>query len=395
MSEKTSKRLRGLGFIYQRGDLWWIQYSVRGKRYRESVGRDEKGRPKNEAAAVNLLKQKIRDVGNGKPVGPDVDKTTMGELAKILTDEYKANGRRASVIVSPLAHLTEYFGEHQRVIDITSDRVTAYIAKRQEQKAANGTINRSLAALKRAFVLAQRAGKVTGRPHIAMLEENNARSGFLSHAEFERLRHALPDDLKDPVAFLYYSGWRVSEMRALEWRDVDTEGRALRLRPENSKSKKGRVLPLRGELAEIIDRAETDRIPECSFVFHRDNRKVGLFRKSWATACTAAGLGAMLVHDLRRTAVRNLIRAGVSEKTAMSISGHKTRAIFDRYDIVTEDDLATAIERVGEHLTSQPKTATNVVQLKAGVEKMPAPRRADAKKKRTSVVVPAAKAMEG
>ncbi len=186
------------------------------------------------------------------------------------------------------------------------------------------------------------------------------------------------------MSFLYYSGWRVSEMRALEWRDVDTEGHALRLRPENSKSKKGRVLPLRGELAEIIKRAEELRIPECSFVFHRFGRQVGLFRKSWATACTAAGLGAMLVHDLRRTAVRNLIRAGVSEKTAMSVTGHKTRAIFDRYDIVTEDDMATAIERVGNHLSAQPKKAANVVPL-----------RTDAKTGRAFVVVPNAKAVEG
>jgi integrase len=370
--------MRGLGFLYQRGDVWWVCYSVRGKRYRES------SESTNHAVAVKLLKDKIVAVRNGKPVGPDVDKATLGELATMLTDEYKANGRRESVIVSPLAHLKEYFGEHQRAIDITSDRVTAYITARQEKGAANSTINRSLAALKRAFVLAQRAGKVTGRPYIAMLEENNARQGFLSHAEFERLRDALPDDLKDPVSFLYHSGWRVSEMRALEWRDVDMEGRAVRLRPENSKSKTGRVLPLRGELAEIIDRAEAARIPECPFVFHRLGRAVGLFRKSWATACKTAGLGAMLVHDLRRTAVRNLIRAGVSEKTAMSISGHKTRAIFDRYDIITEDDLATAIERVGNHLAAQPKTPANVIPL-----------RVDAKTGRAFVTVPVAKAQEG
>jgi integrase len=384
----TPKRMRGLGFLYQRGDVWWVCYSVRGKRYRES------SESTNHAVGVKLLKDKITAVRNGKPVGPDVDKATLGELVQMLTDEYKANGRRESVIVSPLAHLKEYFGEHQRAIDITSDRVTAYITARQAKGAANSTINRSLAALKRAFVLGQRAGKVSSRPYIAMLEENNARQGFLSHAEFERLRDVLPDDLKDPVSFLYHSGWRVSEMRALEWRDVDLDGRAVRLRPENSKSKAGRVLPLRGELSEIIDRAKAVRIPECPFVFHRFGRAVGLFRKSWATACTAAGLGAMLVHDLRRTAVRNLIRAGVSEKTAMSVTGHKTRAIFDLYDIVTEDDMATAIERVGTHLSAQPKTPANVVPLRAGGEKLPA-LRADAKTERTFVVVPVAKAQEG
>jgi integrase len=364
-AEKSAKKsMRGMGFKYRRGGLWWVCYSVRGTRYRESVGCDEKGHPKSEAAAVELLKQKITDVKNGKPVGPSVDKITLSELGEILTNDYKANGFRERVIRAPIAHLKAHFGEHFRAMDITSDRVTAYVAKRQEAGAKNSTINRSLAALKRAFTLAQRAGRVTGRPYIAMLEENNARSGFLTHAEFERLRAALPDDLKDPVSFLYYSGWRVSEMRALEWCDVDMEGKAVRLRPELSKSKKGRVLPLRGELAEIVDRAKANRIPECPAVFHRNGRRLGLFRKSWATALTAAGLGAVLVHDLRRTAVRNLVRAGVPEKMAMSISGHKTREVFDRYDIVTEDDLAAAIERVGKHLDAQPKTPATVVPIR-------------------------------
>ena len=94
-----------------------------------------------------------------------------------------------------------------------------------------------------------------------MLEEENARSGFLSHAEFFRLRDALPEDLRDPVGFLYHSGWRVSEMRALEWRDVDLAGGVVSLRPEISKNKKGRVLPLRGELKAIFERADARRSP--------------------------------------------------------------------------------------------------------------------------------------
>ncbi len=205
------------------------------------------------------------------------------------------------------------------------------------------------------------------RPYVAMLEENNARSGFLSHAEFERIQDALPVELRDPVAFLYYSGWRVGEMRSLEWRDVDLAGSVVRLRPENSKSKKGRVLPLRGELKEIIERAAARRALSCLSVFHRKFRRnskpIGSFSKSWATACEAAGLGAILVHDMRRTTVRNLVRAGVTDKIAMEITGHKTRSVFDRYDIVTEGDLAAAIDRVGAHLAGVPRESSNVVPL--------------------------------
>jgi integrase len=363
-------KARGTGLIFQptwkdrktgeikTSTVWYIQYNVRGKRIRES------SESRNQAVAARLLKKRIGEAASGKPVGPDIEKTTLADLKRMIEDEYKANGRRESGIKSPLAHLVAYFGGNCRAFEITTDRITAYTAQRQQNGAANATINRSLSALKRAFRLAERAGRVASRPYISILEENNARSGFLAHAEFIRLIDALPEDLRDPVGFLYHSGWRVSEMRALEWRDVDLAGGVVRLRPEKSKNKSGRTLPLRGELKAIIERSEARRSPGCVNVFRRDDGDpIGLFRKSWATACDKAGLGAILVHDLRRTTVRNLVRAGVPEHTAMAVTGHKTASVFRRYDIVTEDDLALAMDRVSEHLAAQPKKAANVVPL--------------------------------
>jgi integrase len=362
-------KARGTGLIFQptwkdrktgekkTSTVWWIQYNARGKRIREN------SRSRNRADAVRLLKKRNGDAVDGKPVGPQIERTTLADLVAMIENDYKANNLRGRVIKAPLAHLVAYFGVTCRAVDITADRITLYTTQRQDAGAANSTINRSLAALKRAFTLAARAGRVGTRPYIAMLEENNARSGFLNDAEFERLRDALPDDLRDPVEFLYRSGWRVGEMRSLEWRDVDLSGAVIRLRSENSKSKKGRVLPLRRELKEIIARAVARRTPECAHVFHRDGSPVGLFRKSWATACKKAGLGTILVHDLRRTAVRNLVRAGVPEKIAMGVTGHKTRSVFDRYDIVTETDLADAIDRVSDHLALIPHELGNVVSI--------------------------------
>jgi integrase len=292
-------------------------------------------------------------MGRGRLIGPVEEKVTFEEMAQDLITDYQVNGRKAlSAIQFPVRHLRESFGL-DRALDITTDRVRAHIFRRQEAGASNATINRELAALKRMFSLAVQAGKLSHRPYIPSLEENNARQGFLDHASFLALRDNLADYLKDPVTFLYLSGWRASEMRALEWRDVDLTGKVVRLRPEISKNKDGRVLPLRGELLEVLERAKSGQRLECRRVFHVDGQPIGDFRRAWKTACKATGLNGTIVHDLRRTSVRNMVRAGIPERVAMSLSGHKTRNVFDRYNIVSEADLAQATERLDSHLASQ------------------------------------------
>jgi integrase len=151
-----------------------------------------------------------------------------------------------------------------------SPRTVSPIRQRKYQVngAANGSINRELAPLRRAFTLTTRAGSLSSASYTLLLEENNSRCGFLDHGGFLALRDQLPAHRKDPVTFLYPSGWRVSEMRTLEWRDVDLAGREVRLRPEVSKNKDGRVLLLRGELLEVFERAREKRRPDCSVVFH-------------------------------------------------------------------------------------------------------------------------------
>jgi integrase len=336
-----------MGRIFKRGPIYWVAYYHRGKEHRESSHSD------NETKARKLLKKRIGEVANGQLIGPSEEKLTFDDLAKILTTDYEINRKRSieSVRLS-IKHLREFFAL-DRAIDITPDRVSTYVRERQREDAANGSINRELAALKRAFTLATRAGKLNSAPYIPLLEENNSRRGFLDHGGFLALRDGLAEHLKDPVTFLYLSGWRVSEMRTLEWRDVDLSGRELCLRPEVSKNKDGRSLPLRGELLEIVQRAHEKRRPDCSFVFHDEGEPIGDFRKAWKTACKKAGLVGIIVHDLRRTAVRNMVRAGIPERVAMELSGHKTRRVFDRYNIVNDADRAHASELLQSHLRTQ------------------------------------------
>jgi integrase len=303
----------------------------------------------------------LGEIGRGKLIGPTEERVTFETMAEDFLNDYTTNEKR-SVRSAKLSirHLEKFFGL-DRALDITTDRVRSYIASRQraeeegEKGASNASINRELSALKRMFSLALNAGKISSKPHIPMLEEHNARQGFLDHAGFLALRDNLLDYLKDPVTFLYLSGWRVSEMRALEWRDVDLAGKVVRLRPELSKNKNGRLLPLDGELLEVFERVKEQRRLECLLVFHADGQPIGDFRKAWKTACKAAGVRGTLIHDLRRTAIRNMVRAGIPERVAMALSGHKTRAIFDRYNVVSESDLAEATGRLHAHLAKQPQ----------------------------------------
>jgi integrase len=348
--------MRGLGRTFLRGSTWWISYYHRGKEYRESSGSNK------ESEATKLLKKRLGEIGRGRLLGPTEERVTFEQLKTDLIRDYETNAKRSiqSVKLS-IRHLDEFFNL-DRALDITTDQIRKYISQRQTEKASNASINRELSALKRMFSLAVQAGKLSSKPYIPMLEENNARQGFLDHSSFVKLREKLPEYLKDPVTFLYLSGWRVSEMRALEWRDVDEAGKLVRLRPEISKNKDGRVLSLRAELLELFERAREKRRPDCRFVFHDDGRPIGEFKKSWKTACNEAKLKGLIVHDLRRTAVRNYVRAGVPERVAMSLSGHKTRSIFDRYNIVSEADLVQASDKLQAHLKRQP-TGNKVVPL--------------------------------
>ena len=162
-------------------------------------------------------------------------------------------------------------------------------------------------------------------------------------------------------------GCRFGEISQLEWSQVDFDGRAVRLRNDQTKAKEARIIPLGGpgnDLHDMLLEQEKRRAalcPESPWVFFRQGsinpnkasarrgRQVQDIRKAWAAAVETTGIN-RLFHDLRRTGVRNLVRAGVPEKVAMLISGHKTRSVFERYNIVDERDLHDAADKLSRYV---------------------------------------------
>jgi integrase len=306
----------------------------------------------------------------------------------MLRDDYTVNGRRSlRRAETSLDHLLPYFGavwqddeNHPaggewtggaRAVTVTADRVTAYIRDRQQAKAAPATIRNELAALKRMFTLGVRAGKVTHRPHIPAIQVSNARQGFFEPADFAAVYVELPDYLQPVAEFCYLTGWRSqSEVLPLTWAQVDFAAGVVRLEPRTTKNDEGRTFPFDAlpALKRLLERQrqrtkaverKTGRI--IPHVFHNDGEPIKYMRRAWLSACKRAAtithpngvkevrrphLLGRLPHDFRRTAVRNLVRAGVPERVAMQLTGHKTRSVFDRYNIVNERDLRDGVARL-------------------------------------------------
>jgi len=357
---------RGLGWVYQRGRIWWVQYSYLGKVSRESSGSDVR------SEAVKILRRRLAEMARGRPVGRDVERTTFETLSQMLLDDYRNNDKRSlDRAARSVAHLGQTFGM-MRALDITMERILAYVRGRKDGGASNATINRELAALKRMFRLGEQAERVFQRPHVPMLREDNVRKGFFERPEFKAVLAQMPDELRPAFEVAYATGWRVkSEILTRQTCHLDMKAGWLRLEPGETKNREGRMFPLTPELRALFERQlmrneaiqrETGQI--IPWLFHRNGVPIRSFRRAWVGACQRAGLVGRIPHDFRRTAVRNLERAGVPRSAAMAMVGHKTESIYRRYAIADETMLRESGEKLAGFHRAELAGESNVIALK-------------------------------
>jgi len=362
-----SHRPPGRGHVYRRGRIWWLSYWVDGQQRRESSASTSR------SDAVALLSERVALL---KPIA-GTSLTLLSDLLRALIADYEINRRKSSDRLRIIcAHLRDHYGDPlARAIDGAA--IVGYAQARAAAGAGSGTINLELGALRRAFRLGLDLGKVARLPKFRMLKPPPARSGFVEDGDLAKILAALPPAIRPVVEVAAITGWRLkSEILTREWKHVDLINGWLRIDPGEAKTGEGRNFPLTATLRALFEALRVATAVPFGRVFRRSSgRPVRSIRQPWLRAVQVAGCPSLRPHDLRRTAVRNLERAGVPRSTAMRLVGHRTEAMYIRYAITDEVMLREAAEKMEHasrsrslHIAPAPTTDHTITPGQPGME---------------------------
>jgi integrase len=338
--------------VFKKQGVYWIDYYVQGHRKRERIGPDKR-------LAETVFKKRKVEIAEGRflekkrPVT-----TTFDELAHAYLPYSRKNKRSWDRDTRSVKHLAVVFSE-KRLTEIAPADIERYKTLRQTNTDSHGrhpqpaTINRELACLKAMFNVARKGllhlpgGLPTENPVscVEFFDEHNIRDRILTAEEFHRMLDASPDYLRPILQCAYYTGMRRGEVLALTWDKVDFKAGFIRLKDADTKTDEARSIPIGRELREVLGHlpvvldAQGKRV---LYVFTHNGQRVKSIKRVFARVRQQTGITNTVFHDFRHTATTNLRRAGVDALTAMKITGHKTMAVFKRYNTIDEQDLKVA-----------------------------------------------------
>jgi integrase len=392
----------GLGRLFLRNSVWWFAIGLGGRKYRFStkLRGGVEGKPPRE---VELWRaRKLAELGQTGAAGLRAEVVTVGDILDMLWVRYEAEGRTQSLRTGKarVEKLRSGLGTW-KALELKADRILEWAVSRRKSGAAIATVNLELALLARAFRVAQDSGRIVTAPKVPRLPGANVRRSHVPDAILDKIREKLPKWAADAVWFLRLTGWRLEEGLGLEWRRVDFAEQCVRL--DTSKTGEPRVLSFRNyaDLRGLLEErwyagglarstragdapvgdgsvpsathgisAASDELPQAlrrmeritPYVFTgpRGGRMSSrTLRGLWNAAAASAGLPGAILHDLRRSMVRAMDRAGVPRSVAMSITGHKSEAVYRQYGLFDSAMQDVALASLTPDLTVAPiKKAT-------------------------------------
>jgi integrase len=348
--KRIGRRPKGEGSLFKRGNVWWYKITKNGETITKSTG-------KNDVDEARVERDRVVRSLSGIPAIKLPKLVTITELLDDYLDYLRFQNKKSVNIIEQVlnANIRPVFGLRVAA-SMTSDQLHDYRKKRQQEDgASDATLNNELSYMRSAFyhgMKRQTPKKVLDVPFFPIVKTQNTRSGFVEFDEYEAILNELPSSLKPLFVAGYHSGCRSGELTGLQWSAVNFDRGYIELEAARTKNEEGRYLPFYGDLREWMEKEKAIRdaqFPNCPWVFFwhegcserngvklQPGSKINAFRKTWKAAVKRAGHDGLLFHDLRRSAVRNMVQeCGIPEAQAMKISGHKTYDMLRRYNIVS------------------------------------------------------------
>lgn len=339
----------GTGTVFQRGKRWWIQYSHDGKVVRESCGPETR----NKADARRVLNTRLHE---SQQRGFRASAATVSDVLDIFVADQRRNRRKAAADAELRANRIRQALGALRAAKVLRTDVARFVAALERAGRTGPTINRYRAIWQRAFRLANEQGLALPTPFWPRHAESEPKRDYITEAVFTAVAAQLEPVARAVAVAALWTGCRRAELLAWRWDQVDLEQRSVLL--PHTKNGRPRVVALAQDVLNELLRLEIvreKRYPGSPWVFTLDGRaplSVPAFRYAWDKARVAAGHPGLRFHALRHTAITRMRAAGIPESVAMSLSGHRTRAVFDRYGIQPEDQLHAAIRLLEEKRNS-------------------------------------------
>lgn len=341
----------GDGSLYKRGSVYYFQFYENGKPRQVSTKEERLDKAK-------LFRHRFLERIEHGESAAQTGKVTCGELLDDVLVHLAEGAKESTAKIWKLvieANIRPFFG-HLKAAALTTERMREYREKRKRQGRSDSTINRELSILRTAFNVGRKCTppKIAVMPYFPLVNEDaNARQGFLTDEQYGSLRDALPDYLKPLFVTAYFTGVRLGELLAWTWEQVDWEQGFVTLRSTETKSGHARVVPIiAGDMRRWLEWAQRES-SGCDRVFNRFGQPIKDFRWAWTEACKLGEVPSLKFHDLRRTAVRNMRRAGVPQVVRMRITGHRTDSMERRYNIVDMDDIRAAKELIQQRAQAE------------------------------------------